>query len=795
MFKKIASVLASTVMIGSTIAFATAAYPVPFVESGAANAAVVYGSGAASTDIAAAVGLKDSLDEGVTATVTTATGDEVAQLDKTNDKINLLDTVSGTFGTTVDDEDLSVLLADGSYAADDSDTFDYEQKITLSGPAALAHFRDSTYEDQAGLDDRTPVVGFNLSSSNFVMNYTLDFLDQAESDIASSDLEDIEGSDLPLLGKTYYVSDFKNGTNANTFGKLTLLDSASTSIVEEGTSVNLIVDGKPYEVSINFIDNDEVKLMINGVATDKLTAGQTEKLADGSYVGIREVSKLEVSGETGNVEFSIGRGKLEITSGSEVELNDENVDGVIGYAFRGTPSGDAEKIDKIVIEWTTKDEEFLTPSSALTLPGFEAIQFTMNDLVRSEEEEITVQADGDDSIELIAPIADGDATINILYANASGEFTGIGKASDERLATSATNELIYYEKQNSENYHEYFVATYNVSDVGESYLLSMSVNEDTSDGRNETTIRNEITGESWSERVAGDEFDIGDVSFTINSIDKNSSDEWVNITGGTNVNFNTIITDGGLKIWLPTDVNGSTVNGGIDFDDAQIGHSAGHDLNTWYLYMDGEDKDDNLAAGTEFYFTIDDNSDGELEVSQLDGSGTGGSNGLQIGDSKNYEAYIVDAAAPRVMHYTAGDQDYAKVYYPTGDSETYAEVFIGAVGAASAAGGVLAITDGEVASNSDKNLIIVGGTCINKAAAMQLTGSEDAVCGDAFTALTNVGAGQYLIEVAASKWNAEAIAMVVAGYEAADTEAAVDKVMEGSVSTDVGTSMVGPVLA
>jgi len=42
-FKKIASVMATTVMLGSTMAFASAAWPAPFVENGMNQAAIVIG--------------------------------------------------------------------------------------------------------------------------------------------------------------------------------------------------------------------------------------------------------------------------------------------------------------------------------------------------------------------------------------------------------------------------------------------------------------------------------------------------------------------------------------------------------------------------------------------------------------------------------------------------------------------------------------------------------------------------------------------------------------------------------
>jgi hypothetical protein len=71
--------------------------------------------------------------------------------------------------------------------------------------------------------------------------------------------------------------------------------------------------------------------------------GQTSKLADGAYIGVRDISKLEVSGETGQVTFSIGNGKLVLTHGSDVKLNDEDVDGVKGYIYRGTASAGTQK--------------------------------------------------------------------------------------------------------------------------------------------------------------------------------------------------------------------------------------------------------------------------------------------------------------------------------------------------------------------------------------------------------------------------------------------------------------------
>ena len=59
----------------------------------------------------------------------------------------------------------------------------------------------------------------------------------------------------------------------------------------------------------------------------------------------------------------------------------------------------------------------------------------------------------------------------------------------------------------------------------------------------------------------------------------------------------------------------------------------------------------------------------------------------------------------------------------------------------------------------------------------------------AFTDATGVGADQFLIKVVDSPYTEGRVAMLVAGYEAADTAKAVEYVTMESPSTDVGTDL------
>ena len=62
-FRKIASTVASTVLIGSTVALAAAAsYPAPFASGGVANVGIVYGSNAGSSDLVAATDIRINLE-------------------------------------------------------------------------------------------------------------------------------------------------------------------------------------------------------------------------------------------------------------------------------------------------------------------------------------------------------------------------------------------------------------------------------------------------------------------------------------------------------------------------------------------------------------------------------------------------------------------------------------------------------------------------------------------------------------------------------------------------------------
>jgi hypothetical protein len=144
---------------------------------------------------------------------------------------------------------------------------------------------------------------------------------------------------------------------------------------------------------------------------------------------------------------------------------------------------------------------------------------------------------------------------------------------------------------------------------------------------------------------------------------------------------------------------------------------------------------------------------------------------------------------------SASSQKEVSISYPK--EQVHAQIYVGAAdssvssssnsASATSLGNVL-VKDTEVSSVSAKNLIIVGGSCINAAAATVLGG---AYCGTGFTDTTGVGAGEFLLKSVSDSTVTSKVALVVAGYDAADTVAAATYLRTQTVDTGMsykGTS-------
>ncbi|MFW9873986.1 MAG: hypothetical protein ACFFG0_12840 [Candidatus Thorarchaeota archaeon] len=116
-------------------------------------------------------------------------------------------------------------------------------------------------------------------------------------------------------------------------------------------------------------------------------------------------------------------------------------------------------------------------------------------------------------------------------------------------------------------------------------------------------------------------------------------------------------------------------------------------------------------------------------------------------------------------------QKTVEIQYP--DDQIQANVYVADI-SASISGGVtgaaslgnVVYKDTETSSYNTKNVIVVGGSCINSAAASLVGG---AYCTSDWTDATGVGSGEFLIKGYASSDVTSKFALLVAGYDASDT--------------------------
>ena len=136
------------------------------------------------------------------------------------------------------------------------------------------------------------------------------------------------------------------------------------------------------------------------------------------------------------------------------------------------------------------------------------------------------------------------------------------------------------------------------------------------------------------------------------------------------------------------------------------------------------------------------------------------------------------------------DQYSVEVMYPNEQVTPliYFDSLVG--GSSSSTLGNVQVMDDELASSglSSKNLIVVGGSCVNSAAS-SLLGS--AGCGASWTAATKATSGEWIIQTFANPWAGSKIATLVAGWEQGDTANAATYLTTQNPSTGVGTKLTG----
>ena len=751
--KKVSAIATSALMVGLSMGTAMAAnFPSGYSATGTA---IVYGANAAVSDTTGAQSIIDFI--GTDGGSVVVEGGEDFKLEKSSDNFNFNDAFNATYATLDNDE--MDFLDDGTYDDGDVDT-DYDQTITLSSKT-LGLFADSDYED------KDPTVGFHWKNGETILSYTIDF----DDDIPYADLVETE---LPLLGSDYYVLSVTNGT------VITVLDTAETETVHLGESVTV----GNYDVELTFVDASNAKFVINGETTDLIGANEEYELNDGSYVVVTEIMYQDYAEGTQGVEFSIGSGKIDLLDGEEAEANDEDIDGLEVTLTDG--AGATTHLSSITLTWKADDDTFLTEENSLTMPGFSVVQLAYGGMdYEGDAETISVESGETLTLDMgnyDLPVAWYNGTVAYLgeedhllkLATGSYTYAALGYANESTpwwVGSAIIDTTVVHATALNMSEDERFIVTaidQDVSDCETAYYEIKNIDVDGGVSDFVVELEDLIGDDDLEFDSIGDTDDAGDITVTLRgfSADNNSALFTFSSAVATPT-YSYAISEKGMVVGLETTVANYYGSGAtLTFVEA--------------------DKDEDVNEGRQFTVTVTNNSNDNLHVS---------THNLTAYDEEDtddvYIGYVPsDLASMFTWDKSADEYEFSIDYY---GKEAVADVHVIAGGDVSSSDGIGAVLvkDSEVSTVSSKNLIVVGGSCVNSVAA-SLLGSTSPLCESAFTAATGIGSGQFLIKSYNSPYATGKTALLVAGYEAADTSNAVTYLRTQDVDmSDVETGYKG----
>ena len=866
-FKKIASVLTSAVMLSSTMGFAMAAsYPAPFVVSGLADGAVVYGSNAAISDVTAAIDVQQKL--GALSTSGSASSSasivgEAAPLFSGGTKLYINDTLS-TVKTVITKSDLPTVLADGSFSGNVDATI--TQTIDIGSNPRITFAKQPTSSDD-------PLYALTTSTTqrNYIFNLTATFNKAVNLSHADS-----EGETISLFGQTFTIA---SATDDDT---LVLLKSAEKlSLNSDNPTGDVVIAGETYTIELVSASDTAATIAV----TDSSGTTESKEVSEAASKKINGVEVAVTTADETNIKLSAsivaGSDKFTLDDGSSVTQGSDNtvVDGTL-VDLPGNPTASTE----ITISYyaSESDQDAIKSGGLYIDPVFGTVKldFSGFNIPSAIGEETS-------SRETISITPNGDAKMDVTITDHRGYTKSIIWAKNDSLSRLQLmndddfHNISVFEMENLSR-DDYVV----VGNEDEGYLLRVSTLKNQSSGYSSDAAKftdvfsGDVYETTWTKDGSGT-LSVGGKSYTVTMMGLHTSaseDYKVTInqpdsSANDAIIYPTIQTSKGAKVafyeplainltnWDRLDVVGTNLTN-LKFPDGDgytnvnfvplSGGIASIDDGVTNISNNGTSStaaigklNFNITYGNQLAAnTIRSNGTVTVFLVEADGGGNIIKPALIIfeeqDDNNNYEAIIVEIANPSsdaqigidtiedtwsfadstwsatrasdnkltdrgdlfgtLMTKDASDSDQPKgtISYP--DEQIYAQVYMaensatitpGQTSSSGGGGQIMIVTDKEVSSVAGKNLLVIGGSCINQAAA-KILGSDTPLCGADFTKETEAGSGQYIIKVVKSPYSDNKIAMLAAGYEAAETKLAVATVKDG-VSSEIGFNQVYPI--
>ena len=852
-FKKIASVLASAIMLSSTIGFAAAAsYPEPFVSGGTADIAVVYGAAAAISDLTAAIDLQENLQALVTSTSdtsATASGGDSQNLATGSRKLNYADAMN-VARTALTSTEMGDVLADGTFTDLTGTAYTYTQTLKMGDVSSVF--------GTSGGDLGDPKLYINVGTAPntaVLYNYTLSLT----KNLNVSDATNVQGQKIKVFGIDYVIGASSTNTTIYLYG------AGNTITVAGGESQTVDIGGTEHTVELISTDSaTQGKVSVDGV-TKTVTKGSKYAFPGEVVVYVKDITHPAFAGDIRNAELIIGANTLLLQNGQTVKQGADETS-IKGTSATITPAGGFGVISGITIQIAMEKSkvDHLAAGDIFVDPVFGGLEVTYAGAVP--------ELDSDSRASIVID------TDNNQYAYVTFTSARAGTASEQKIAyifdnntaSTAVAPVLAHDAVNSDGKGYIYTIEgtqaqendwiiINQGDAG-TILEVTDISHDTSTSGS-VTVEDVITGTSQKITVTNQSTGVyqkTDVNFfggTGYTVATNTGGTRANITwsaAGTMALYPRIkLKEGGWMAFLTQAnvANGSTwilPNGKTALDTTGTAYgnlttatnddgivwrthnftgTTGASDDSVHFYGINSTQTAGTTAVCNFNVTMgpaililepkkwDDSSYGDHICVPLTTTGTteiaiadplfNGTNSGELTFSSNtYKSQFVDKFGT-VITKEDNTNENGIVTIAIPKDQMYLDVLFTAEGVtvtpgsggSSGSGQVVIDKDSQASSLKTKSLIVVGGSCINTAAA-KILGFDSPTCDAAFTTATEVNAGEYIIKVvktseAISDGSEDKVAMLVAGYNAADTVSGVTQAMDG-VNADAGYSQVYP---
>ncbi len=785
-------------LVGATVLSALAAadlsqYPKPlFIQDGAFDALIVVGANAKAEDTLGAIDISTSLQAANTVTKTvpgtsttvTVEGDAF-RLDQGSDFVEKTEAINAVGTTTLTKNELDALA--GGKLTNAKGSFNYEETITVAN--AAADF-DVDPDDTASIP--AWFLKFNNAANAYV--YKMTFTPGLESDIDSNrDLDDLDLKAITLLGMDYNIVDTYASTVSTTDlqgtgeVRIDFMAGASSDTISVGETKTYQIGDADYEVTLTYVNIGVAKFTVNGVATNQLAAGETDVLSDGTEIGLSEVLYQGYAGGTQSASFYLGATKIRFrdtdvtattTGDQKVIVGSNTVTDVTATIAGDNATSGIMKINTITLTWLA-DEDYYIPIDGKLSDKQDDDQMFMNFDVEFKG----LQEDTD--TEDILLTSSGDDEYRMKFYNKAGDLLEIPLWDVDTTTLNFGNE----------NYRLV---------VAEANATDWVAGDGTYNGtitKNDYFVVSDASGKNtYLLRYSGS--DTTDKTITFQNVAANT-EHIISYTGWANMETSVAtLTLGGVDfpVFQAADANNAHVAVSLDAD-ATLEPGA---IPTWWtkyganitlagtnsaLGFDftSEGGDDTVTTGGE---TVRINTTVTSDTIELGQIKTGDESFLQtIGDTNNKEDYLV-WGTKFYQTYAESGPDKLTITYPDDQTEMLVYYTSGATTSSTTSGGSTyeevvpinvdaAVLDTEVTDFSAQNLIIVGGPCVNTAAADIMENPDPCT--------TGFEEGKAMIKL--YERTDGKVALLVAGYVGMDTRRAARALAEYDQHTFTGTEL------